>query len=206
MNKKSILLIAAFLTITFASFSQIEKKDILIGGTFGFNTGSQSENSNNSNANINPRIGYAIGTNSVLSARFGFGYSNSKNENLDYRFRAHSFSTGLSWKKFFSFNDKLGWYTDVYSAYNFSSSKWWNTSSSSTPNETTSKGFSAGIAPGIYFTPVKGMIISADIGGVGYNYSKSKDLSSGSRQSGISANFLNSFNFGIDFIINKKKK
>jgi len=207
MNKKSILLVAAFLAITIASFSQIEKKDILIGGTFGFNTGTPNGMTTTNNTNINPRIGYAIGNNSVLSARLGFGFGNSKTDGVS-KTNNYSLSLGLSWRKYFPLNEKFGWYADLNGNYQLIEQKTKSLGVGS-PNtiETYIRERSVYVNPGIYFMPVKGMIIGADVGGLGYSYSKtSYGVGSGTRNSGFSANFLNTFNFGIDFIINKKKK
>ena len=207
MKRNYIFLAAAFIFISFVSNAQIEKKDILIGGTFGFNTGTSNGTTTTNNTNINPRIGYAIGNNSVLSARLGFGFGNSKTDGVS-KTNNYSLGLGLSWRKYFPLNEKFGWYTDLNGNYQLIEQKTKSLGIGS-PNasETYIRDRSVYVNPGIYFVPIKGMIIGADVGGLGYSYSKtSYGGGSGTRNSGFSVNFLNSFNFGIDFIINRKKK
>lgn len=203
------LLFAISLTLTLSSNAQIEKKDVLIGGSFGFSTNNsgQYQTTNNSNANINPRIGYAIGNNSVLFANLGFSTFREKNEISGSNTQSNGFNAGLAWKRFIPVTEKFGAYGNLngsfsrlYSRYEYGGT---------TPNvlKQTSTGFSAGLVPGIYYQAMHWLFLSVDAGGLYYNRYESK--SSGnpvSHSSGFSVNFLNVYTFGVDFILHKKKK
>ena len=117
--KKQILLFNIASLCVIGCIAQIDKKDILLGGTFSYVSSNSSGNtiSSASNANLNPRIGYAIGKNSVLSVRLGYSQGQSKDADGNVNYKSTTFSTGLSWQKFFSIKDKVGWYTDLYGTF-----------------------------------------------------------------------------------------
>jgi hypothetical protein len=203
--RKQILLFSIACLGVMISIAQINKSDILLGGTFGYGNYSSQGNSSNSNANLSPRISYAIGKNSVLSVRLGYNYGKSEDATGNNVSKNSNFSGGLSWQNFFLIKEKLGWFTDLYGSFSRGYTKYQSTPSGNI-SKSNSTGYSAGVSPGIYFIPVSGLLLSANTGGISYGFSKFK---SGGQETGKSSNFtvnlLNYFSFGIDFIINKKK-
>src|SRR5882672_904537 len=207
MKKQILLFVLASFSFLFSQ-AQINKGDFLLGGSFGYGNSNQSNSNSSSNANLNPRLGYAIGKNSVVSVILGMNANKSKSQDGNYVAKNNGFSSGISWEKFFSIKDRVGWFTNLYGEYSGSSSKTTTTylgTTNSTKN--TSTGYSAGFNPGIYFMPSSGLLLSANLGGIGYNHSKYKSSNnqSLSSQNDFAVNFLSYFGVGIDFIINKKK-
>ena len=203
--KKQILLFSIALLFVTASLAQIDKGDILLGGTFGFgNTNATSgTTTTSSNANLHPRLGYAIGRNSVLSLALGYNYGKSKDVTSNQGSRLNAFSAGVSWQKFFPIKDKVGWYTDLSATYTNGKIKYQIGSSS--PYESKSNGYAAAANPGIYFMPTPSLLLTSNVGGVSYGYSKDKvGGQPTAKTSNFSINFLSYFGFGVVFIINKK--
>ena len=209
MKKISILSVLALLVFSFPSLHAqiINKGNIILGSTFAFSNSTASFGYSNSNANISPRIGYAVGSNSVLYVRLGAGFSKTHPSTLDATSKYSNLSAGVSWKKFSSVNEKLGWYTDAYAVIGAATSR--TTYAPSNPNpsyKSNSTSYSAGINPGIYFMATPRLIISADFGGLGYIYQISKYTGqSDTHSSSFNINLLNYFGFGVDFIIAGKK-
>ncbi|HEY9363906.1 MAG TPA: outer membrane beta-barrel protein [Chitinophagaceae bacterium] len=202
MRKLFILTVVANILLISTAFSQIEKGNWLVGGTFGYGNNSSS-GGNNSNANITPNIGYAIGHNSVISTNLGFSSNVSESEvNNDYKTSTKGLSIGISWKKFHSFKENFGWYTDLTGGLSWSKNNYTTPSSES---ESTNNGYFAGINPGIYFLPTTTLMLNANVGGLNYYYSKTKNAGQpSSHNSSINVNLLNYFSFGINFILGNK--
>lgn len=198
--KKQILLFGIASLLVTASMAQIDKKDILLGATFAVNSSDNSIHSTNSNSNLRTRVGYAIGRNSVLNITFG--YSFLKTEGPGNTYKSNIFSTGLSWQKFFVIKDKLGWYTDLNAMFNNGTSKYLYPGSE---YKTRSKGYSTGVNPGIYYTPVNGLLLTVNAGGINYEYFKNSTSGQPTgKESNFTINVFDYFGFGIGFIINKK--
>lgn len=195
--KKQILLCSILFSCFFAAQAQIQKGDVLIGGTFGYN--SNSNGNENSNVYIDPAVGYAVGKNSVMSLKGG--YSFSKNKGDIYSSNSNGYNVGLSWKKFFSIKERVGWFTDVYGLYTYQKSK---TEYQTGITSSTSKGFEVGAKPGIYFLPTSSLLLTADVGGISYSQSKYEStVGNDGKSKNFNVNLLNSFTLGIHFIINK---
>jgi hypothetical protein len=183
--------------------AQIEKKDWLLGGSLGFNTSNPNSGSSNystSNANFAPHIGYAIGHNSVIGLNIGFNYSNTSSQ-----YKSVSFSTNAFYKKFISLKEKFGIYYQINAGIGWSQVSY--PISDSTGNVTSkitypSHAYNASITPGVYYAVSPKILLNADCGGLGYNYSDNGD---GYGTSNFAFNFLSSFTFGVDFILGRKK-
>jgi hypothetical protein len=213
--QKKLLLILMLAGPALVSHAQVEKNDWLLGGSFSF--GTNSNNSNNgsnsssftgSNSNLNPDLGWAVGKNSVIGLRGGISVSTNKDASGSKQ-TYDSYLAGAFWRKFFPINDKVGWYGDLSAAYSLSKNK--NTYSEPSPTLTTSsKGYRAGLSPGIYYKPGKKIFLNAGFGGLTYSYYKnnSDDIipanSFSSKSSNFGINLLNYFSFGVSFILNKE--
>jgi len=200
MKKKILLLLAIIVSSVFSLKAQVDKGDWLLGGAFGFNSANLNANSyTSSNANFTPDIGVAIGKNSVIGLGFGLNYSsNSEQESsLD-------FSSDLFYKKYFVVKNKLGYYLQLHGGILLATSKFTSADSSGGIVKTNYKSdnYSFGITPGIYYEVAPRLLLTADVGGLGYTYSNN---GSSSRSSNFNMSFLISFTFGIDFILGKKQ-
>ena len=201
MKKISILTAIALLFSASITYAQILKKDVLLGGTLGYSTGTLYNSGTTSNVNISPRLGYAIGNNSVLSARFGYAFFKSKGSTNLNIYKTNSITAGLSWKKFISVKEKFGLYTDLYGTLG----KTYTRQESGPPTvvqKTTTTAYTGGLNPGVYYLPLRWLILSVDAGGLNYTYNRDN---SGSHTSSFVVNFLSSFTFGVDFILTKGK-
>lgn len=206
MKKISILSALAILFSTSVIHAQILKKDVLIGGSFGVGSNGATSSPTNTNANISPRIGYAIGNNSVLYANLGYSFYKSKSDLVGNENISNSFSAGISWKRFIPIKDKFGLYTNLYGSFVNGNTKQ-DVGIPPVRQKTSNTGYIAGLTPGVYYSPVSWLLLNVDAGGIAYNYYKNKyEGSPTSHSSAFNVNFLNSFTFGVDFILHKKKK
>ena len=199
--QKKVLLVLAVIICSLASRAQADKGDWLLGGSFGVNFGSNNSGSgttNSSNSNLTPELGVAIAKNSIIGIRGGFNYNTSKNGSAKQT--STSYSAGAFWKKLFAFTEKAGWYSDLGAGFTYG-----KTSNTNFSNyETSSNGFFASLAPGVYYKPTKKIFLNAGVGGIAYNYSKSEVVGfSDTKSSNLNVNLLNYFTFGVSFILGK---
>lgn len=202
--KNKILLSLAIIVSSFYSLkAQIDKGDWLLGGSFGFNsTNAYVNNSNsytNSNGNFEPNVGVAIGKNSLIGLGFGLSYSTNSSHQSSL-----GFSSDLFYKKYFVIRNKMGCYLQLQGGILLETSKYTviDSSGSSLKSNYKSYFYTAGITPGIYYEVAPRILLTANVGGLGYEYSNN---GSGSWSSYLNVSFLNNFTFGVDFIIGKKQ-
>jgi hypothetical protein len=199
MKKKILLSLGIIGCTIFSLKAQIEKGNLLLGGSFGLNSNNSNPTYTTSNANITPHIGLGIGKNSVIGLGFGFSYSSNSGmqSNLDL-------STNIFYKKYFVIKNKLGYYLQLHGGVTVSTSKYTVIDSSGNANKTSYKeySYSLGIIPGIYYEVAPWILLTADVGGLGYVYSNN-----GGRNwsSNFNVGFFNSFTFGVEFILGKKQ-
>lgn len=200
MKKKLLLAIAISIFLVDALNAQIEKKDWLLGGSLSINAsnGNGSQYSN-SNSGISPHVAYAIGKNSTIGLNFNLNYTTSSS---DYKYL--SFSTNLLYRKYFVIKDKVGWYTQFSGGIGWSQATQTYTDQGGQVQKSKIHGnlYTAAFVPGIYYRVSPGILINADCGGLGYNHT---NYGYGTWSSNLNVNFLNSFSFGIDFIIGKHR-
>ena len=200
MKKKILLSLSVIVCSVFSSQAQIEKGDLLLGGSFGINANSANSSSyTTSNANFAPHIGLAIGKNSVIGLGFGLSYSSNSAAQSNF-----DFSSSVLYKKYFVIRNKLGYYLQLHGGILLATNKFTYIDSSGSAMKTNYKSYSysVGITPGIYYGVTPRLLLTADVGGLGYAYS---DGGSGSWSSNFNMSFLNSFTFGVDFILGKKQ-
>lgn len=198
------LLLGIFFSVPVSA--QIQKGDILLGGSLGYynsTSASSSATSSSSNANISPRISYGIGTNSLLGIKTGYSYSDTRSKGNPQKTVNNNFSAGVFWRKYFPIKNKIGWYAEPAAAVATGSAKHF---SYYPINKETSRSVTVTATPGIYFLATPGILLSVDAGGAYYSYYSSKSGPSGSHGHSLGINLLNSFNFGIDCILGNKQK
>ena len=201
--QKKVLLVVAIVVCSLVSRAQVDKGDWLLGGSFGVNFGSNNNSSSgnlsSSNSNLTPELGVALAKNSIIGIRGSLSYSTNKNS-LGGKQTSTSYSAGAFWRKLFSLNEKVGWYSDLEAGYTYGKTKNTNYANYDTRNN----GLFAALAPGIYYKPSKKIFLNAEIGGITYNHSKSEVIGfSDTKSSNLNVNLLSYFTFGVSFILGK---
>jgi hypothetical protein len=206
--RKILSVMLACCVFSFAAVAQVTKGDLLLGGTMGF-VGSSTTFNNNSNTSTNvnfyPRIGLAIGANSILATKLGYGFSKTKLDDSDLESATNNFLFGLSWRKLLPFKAKLGWYPEI--GANYGTGKSTSTDFAGVKRTSKSNGFGVYITPGLYYAVSPGFLLNVDFGGIAFNQTKSTDAAgTNSKNRAFQIGFFQAFNFGFDLIIGGKKK
>jgi hypothetical protein len=204
MKRKLLPSIAIILFSSLSLSAQIEKNDIILGANLGiyYNNSNGTGFNTTSNANISPRISLAVGTNSVIGLKASLYSMVSKADDRDEKNKSTSYGIGLFWKKYMLIKNHIGWYTELNGGATFSNATQYINSSK---YKNTSTAYGLGAIPGIYYQVTPKILLSADAGGINFSQSFYKTESQAdSRNTTLSINFLNSFSFGVDFILGKK--
>lgn len=203
MKHKILPVIAILFFSSYALNAQIEKGNVLLGGTIGYGGSSGSISNSTSNAGFSPRIGYAIARNTVLGLSGSFNYNRAKAPNSNDKSTYTSYGTAVYLRKYMPVQNKLGWYAEASAGISSSTSK---EVVFSINRKSTSRAYGVNVVPGVYYQALPRLIINANVGGASYYYGKysGNDTTVKSHYSTVSVNFLSSFSFGIDFILSKK--
>ncbi|HTQ28976.1 MAG TPA: hypothetical protein VMI35_12645 [Puia sp.] len=199
MQGKTLLTLILLLAITLQTVAQIQKGDLLLGGTVGFNNGSYPASSY-SNAGISPHIAMAVSNQAAIG--FGIGANYSATENAE---KSVGISGSVFYRKYFLIKDKLGWYLHTSATLGWSKDEQSfldSTGTTYTKTYTNSQNYTLSVTPGLYYQVTPSVLLNADFGGVGGSYSNSGDGWSYN----IFVNFFQNFLFGVDFIIGKNRK
>lgn len=205
--KKHVSLFLFGLTVSVLSMAQVAAGDLLLGGSFGYNqnNGSGSGYSGtSSNLNVNPRISMGVGKNSILGVKTGFSWSKTEDDDSRAESSNTAFSAGAFWRKLLPVKGKFGWYPELGGG--FSSGKSTNTNFAGTESEIKSNGFTVGVVPGLYYAASPSFLLNLDFGGLVYSRQENK-YSNGDKNTSSNINFglFQSFQFGFDYIIGKRK-
>lgn len=203
--KKQLLFTVIAIAATTTLSAQVNKGDILLGATLGAgynNSNSGASTTSQSNSNLAPRIGFGVGNNSVLGARLNVAYGSTKTKQYDNKTSTFTYGASIFWRKLMPITKQIGWYVEPDAGIAFSR---YTSKSSGTKSKTTSTSYTAGVVPGIYYQPLSSLLISADFGGLNYYHRQYKDAGGVKTKSNdISLGLLQSFTFGIDFILGRK--
>jgi hypothetical protein len=197
--------------------AQINKGDKLLGGSFSgqFNQNNTSFNDGTgSNIGVNPSFGVAVKNNFVVGVRGSIGYYYSKNtpeNSTGPTTKDNNFSAlfGLYAKKYATLKSNVGYFLDHAIApgyFSYISKSVFN--NATTKTKTTGFQVNYQVTPGIYYQIKPNLLLEASIGGAGVYYSKGKRTSTNTisnkiENTGVSITFLQSFNVGVNFILNK---
>lgn len=203
MKLKTLLTFSTLFLSCCALNAQIEKGNVLLGGSFNYGSTSNSGYNTNSNAGISPRISYAIGKNSVIGLSGNFNYGVNKSATNDDKQITSGYGASLFWRKYMPIQNKLGWYAEV----NGGVTGWKNEYKGNNTSSNTATSYSIGALPGLFFQAMPKLLVNVNVGGVNFNRSINKNSSSTtSRYSSFNVNFLSSFTFGVEFILGKKSQ
>lgn len=199
--KKTLLFLVIVFAATTSLTAQVQKGDILLGATLGFNYGSQSNNYSSSNSNLSPRIGFGIGRNSVLGLRARVGYSTTKSETSDQKTKSTAIGAAAFWRRYIPIKSQIGWYLETNGGVNFSRF----VTDYSPESKSTATQYYANVIPGFYYQALPKLLISADFGGLSYSHTRNKAEGTPiNKASNVNFNMLSSFTFGVDFILGRK--
>jgi len=201
------ILLFVLVSSCFNCFSQdFEKGDKLWGGNFSFSVFNANQSNPNyynvGNVGVYPSFSWFIKTNLAMGIRGGFGYSKSTtNYGNGVKRITSSLSTGVSvfLKKYKPLKDKFGIYFDNSLGINYASNKDKNISS---PDFVKSNNYGATyqFSPGVFYRFSKRFMGEGNIGGAFISYHGGQ----GTHSFGISATFLQNFNLGINYLLDKK--
>lgn len=205
LMKKIILFIVC--SYSFTSFSQdFNKGDKLIGGSFSFsffdinNSGPGYYHSGN--VGILPSYSWFIKNNLAMGIRGNISYMRAE-QALATEVRTNSsFTTGISvfLKKYKPIKEKFGMYFENEIGGNYIVTRDKFTSSSSYTKSSV-YGLSYHFNPGVFYRFSNRFMGEGNIGGVYASYYSGQ----GSNNFGIGASFLQYFNLGINYVIERKK-
>lgn len=197
-----MMIVLALASISFAS---AQKGTVLVAGNVGFS--SQKINTSESEAKqnifgISPKVGYQYNDNWTVgiqsSATFLNGESSSTNNgssSADNLSNYYSVGPFVRYAK--PLNDTFAVYADLVTSYNFGSTRYNSSISTSTVK---SSGFGIGITPALQINIKKGFGLNFGFGGLGYNSNKTtaQNTSDNPQKTKIfEFNFGQSFNAGI---------
>ena len=204
MIKKTLLAVSIAFFFTCALKAQIHKNDWLLGGNLGYNTNNSTGNFASSNINFNPHIGLAIADNSVIGLSFQFGYNTQKYNASNFASKIHNlnFFSAAFFKKYYAIKNKIGWYGQLNAGAGIQKSIDYDSSGVKTSTSTT-QNYTVGFTPGIYYQATPFILLTADFGGINYQYATSTSYA---HSSSFGVSFLSSFSFGVDFILSKHSK
>ncbi|WP_290790499.1 outer membrane beta-barrel protein [Flavihumibacter sp. UBA7668] len=201
---KKMITCLAFSGIVFSANAQVPQGSLLVGGSLGLgsNTSSSGSGSNTSSSNfsIAPRISYAIATNTLLSFKTGFGFSQTEYYNGD-KAKNNGFSLGLYAKKLIPIKNAFGWYPEVGASIAAGKNDYRNVIGEIV--ETNNREFTTGVTPGLYYQAGKKMLINVEFGGLQYQTSRSEDETNDriTKNRSLGLSLFQTFQLGFDFII-----
>ncbi len=195
-----MLVITTFSTATLTA--QVQKGNWLLGATMGFNSStSNNPSGSSSNTNLSPRIGMAIGNNSVLGLKTNFGYSTSKSETNSDKSNSTNIGTSIYWRRYMPIKKQLGWYLEPSAGFSTGNTVTKNSIGKTKYNSTT---YAVYVTPGLYYQALPKLLINVDFGGLSYSHNRYKSGGNPiNKTSSVNLNLLSSFTFGVDFILGK---
>ncbi|WP_315819931.1 outer membrane beta-barrel protein [Paraflavitalea speifideaquila] len=172
MKRQILLLLVITISFTTTLTAQVQKGDWLLGATMGVYYGSSSNlNGSSTNSNLSPRISYAIGNNSVLGLKVGFGYQTSKSETNSDKSNNTSIGTTIYWRHYMTIKKQLGWYLEPSAG--FSTGRNVQTYPSGKVKNTYT-GYTVNVTPGLYYQALPKLLVNVDFGGLGYVHNRNK--------------------------------
>jgi hypothetical protein len=144
-------------------------------------------------------MGYAIGNKTVLGLNLGVNFSESSSQNKNF-----TLFTGAFCKKYFQIKEKFGAYLQFNAGIGWTKDSFpsFDSSCASVKISSSTHSYVVGIAPRPYCQVTRSVLLNVDCGNLVYHY---YDQGNKNWVSNLGFNFLNSFTFGVDFILRKKQ-
>jgi len=202
------LLLMLFCSYSITSFSQdFNKADKMLGGSFSFSVFNANNNGpgyyNTGNVAIRPSYSWFVKTNLAMGIRGNISYNRTvaKYANADNRTNSSLYSgIAVFLKKYKPLKEKFGVYFDHEIGANYNVNKENFPSFIDTKNE--AYGVSYQFSPGVFYRFSKRFMGEGSIGGVFGSYYGGQEV----HNFGVSVSFLQIFNLGINYVIEKKKQ
>lgn len=207
MKSKILPVLVFSICLVFSTRAQIQKGDRLFGGSFSFTIydirQSGPISSYNGNVGIYPSIAFAIKKNLTLGLRGSLGYSNYKVMGSQNDVRRISFTgaLGIFLRKYSILKNRFGVYFDNQVSTHSSLNK---EKSDLGEGKNSSWGVSYGFSPGVFYKFADNFQGEGNIGGAYVNYHQGSG-GANARQWFAGVSFLQYFNLGINYIIEKEK-
>ncbi|WPU94236.1 hypothetical protein SNE25_01690 [Mucilaginibacter sabulilitoris] len=212
MYKKILLVILSVITLQ-AAKAQTEKGSQNLGVTFGVSTANTKLNSLNfdntidhnnvkqKDYSISPDYSYFIADKLDIGVGLGYAYSNSK-YNSDYDVHEQtgkSFTSIISLRKYFLFDNKIGIRTGPFLSYQ-------KTKGSNIYPTNTSKYnsdyYAGGVSLDFVYYPTKNIGLAANLGNVRYAHQKSTGAMEGTNNS-FNLNFTDNLALSVYYVFGK---
>jgi hypothetical protein len=205
LMKKILLILFCF--YSFNLFSQdFNKGDKLIGGSLSFSVFNANRSGpgyyNVGNVGIMPSYSWFIKNNLAMGIRGSFYYSRAGQEFSNGEKRTvRNFNSGISvfLKKYKPLKEKFGVHFENQLGGHYVATKDKGFQMPETKNE--AYGASYQFSPGVFYRFSKNFMGEGNIGGVYASYYGGQ----GSRNFGIGASFLQTFNLGVNYLLERKK-
>ena len=230
---KKLFLVPSLL-FTYLLNAQTEKGSVLVGPSFNIqnyksdtrpvNAIANSQTNNQKNINVSLGLGYFIADNVVVGAYYQNSYgkreydSNPTNGGAIYHSDNTDFMNyvGLFGRDYKMVSEKLGFFGNLELAYQFGKGKSFteNTTifgSTKTETNSNSKGFFAGVRPGIVYFIKERIALEATFGSLSFNSATQVNYTGGVKTDQVKNENFNldfgarSFFFGLNFYFGRKK-
>ena len=189
-----------------ASFSQdFNKSDKLIGGSFSFSVFNLNQSGpqyyNAGNVGILPSYSWFIKNNLAMGIRGNFNYNRSDTKFANGEGTQRYLNTGISvfLKKYKPLKEKFGVYFENEAGGFYYLTKEEFLSGTKSKNE--AYGITYKFNPGVFYRFSRRFMGEGNIGGVQASYYGGQ----GTHNFGLGASFIQNFNLGINYLLDKKK-
>ncbi|MBB6611716.1 hypothetical protein H7F15_11760 [Pontibacter sp. Tf4] len=211
---KKLFIVAVLGLLCTSAFAQTLQGTKAVSGSFSVGMYANNQRSNNMAPSdyshrflrIEPSIGYFLKDNLEAGASLGFETNRTKSVQdggfsdftEDSRTRGYSFSPYL--KKYFSLTDKFALSARVEAGVDMRKTKTEFSSDYTVSTESDTKGYFAGISPGLTFFPTEKIGISTSFGSLGYSNSTTESGSFKSTSGFFGLNLSSStLSFGFSY-------
>ena len=203
---KNVLLFLFFIVSISASSQVISKGDKVFSASFSFGIAQTNADGspplNYGNVSIRPAFAWAISPNLAFGMRGNFGYMYSENIlTPTYKRVSNSIYTGAGpfLKKYKTLKNRFGMIFDHEASFIYARSNYRDGSSPTVKQQQYSISYL--FSPGVFYKFSDHFVGEANIGSAFANYFWSE----GNRSIGVGANFLQQFNLGVSYIINRNQ-
>ena len=190
-----------FSLFTLNAFSQIDKGNTLLGGSFGFGTQQNVPNiSSNANSNLQPFIQFGYKPNRTIGFGLDLNYTSNKSDDNNSKSDQFSIAPSVNFTQYHPLKGNFGWFLQEFAGMGFYSTKSHN---GSTTVKAKSTSVFAGLTPGIYYAAgeKKNWLLTANVGSLGASYLKQSNADYETWS--VNTSLFQSYRFGFAYIFRK---